>query len=817
MPFLKDILAGFGNQSLPPANPIHRYTSSFGPPIALFVLLFLFLGSEMFSGRVIGSTHLDNDLGYFIALRKFVFYGEAAFPYWNPYLMCGVPLIAEIQSGLFYPPNLLFRILPLPFAINFSLFIHLYLLVLGTYFLGRRLSLSRAGATIAACVFCFCGPVFIRLFAGHHTDLYTIAWIPLVFLCIGRLARRPEFRNFIFLAILFCLQLLAGHPQYLYYTLLFSWLYLLWTTRHLLQRKLFRTWGVQHIGFAASLGIAGLMALPQVLPVMEMLSLSPRKNLGFSDVAWFSFPPQNLLTFFVPLVYGDGVRLPYWGLFNQWEMCAYCGVVPLMLCVYAIKDLRQQKHTLFFVVLAVLSLVMALGRHTPLFKLVYTVLPGMDLFRGHSKMHLFYCFAVAILAGTGFDALMRSSGGNARRFVWPLTAGLILVFIGLMAIPYGRLLEEPVKSILVHFQNDPRSYLPTPGGDDPRFVAAVVNQIVMSARYFLISLLIGLILVIYVRRFGPRHILQALTMVVILTDLFIFGKTFISSVDVHHWDLKPEVMQFIARDKEPFRSAVITSLGPRYGISSPLQQLGGDYPYVLSRYSRLYNLANQGKPKASMKIANIRRVSPVFNLFNLKYLVLNSDRSLDIPGFYEVYNDGVFTVLKNEYARPRVYIPRSIKIVNEEDEALRSVFEPPSIRGEQIVVERDSVGDLSYAYESLMRDADPEELLEITDYSPNTINIRARLNADAWVLLTDSYYPGWKAIIDGQSEATVVPGNYVFRTIYVPKGTHDITFQYQPRFFWVCVMISLITLLGLIAAALFRKPNSIMPQQESPK
>jgi uncharacterized membrane protein YfhO len=106
-----------------------------------------------------------------------------------------------------------------------------------------------------------------------------------------------------------------------------------------------------------------------------------------------------------------------------------------------------------------------------------------------------------------------------------------------------------------------------------------------------------------------------------------------------------------------------------------------------------------------------------------------------------------------------------------------------------------------------MRDADPDELLEITGYSPNTINIRARLNTDAWILLTDSYYPGWKAIIDGQSEATVVPGNYVFRTIYVPKGTHDITFQYRPRFFGVCVMISLITLLGLIATALFRIPN----------
>ena len=150
MPLFSEIPAEFGNQTPPSDSPLHRYTASFAAPIAFLVLLLLALGGEMFSGRVIGSTHLDNDLGYFIALRKIAFYGETALPFWNPYVMCGVPLVAEIQSGLFYPPNILFRILPLPFAINFSLFIHLYLIALGTYLFGRQLRLSPAGASIAA-------------------------------------------------------------------------------------------------------------------------------------------------------------------------------------------------------------------------------------------------------------------------------------------------------------------------------------------------------------------------------------------------------------------------------------------------------------------------------------------------------------------------------------------------------------------------------------------------------------------------------------------------------------------------------------------
>jgi hypothetical protein len=135
---------------------------------------------------------------------------------------------------------------------------------------------------------------------------------------------------------------------------------------------------------------------------------------------------------------------------------------------------------------------------------------------------------------------------------------------------------------------------------------------------------------------GSQRLLNTVTVLFILSDLFLFGKTFISTVDVHNWDLKMEAQQFLSRDKAQYRSAVITSFGPKYGITSNLQQIVGDYPYVLSRYSRLYNLANRGKPTESMKINSIRRISPVYNLLNLKYLVVNSDQRFDTPGYYDV-------------------------------------------------------------------------------------------------------------------------------------------------------------------------------------
>lgn len=206
-----------------------------------------------------------------------------------------------------------------------------------------------------------------------------------------------------------------------------------------------------------------------------------------------------------------------------------------------------------------------------------------------------------------------------------------------------------------------------------------------------------------------------------------------------------------------------------------------------------------------MKINNIRRVSPAHNLFNLKYLVVNSNREPDIPGFYEVYDDGILSILKNEYARNRVYLPRSVKMVDEEDEALGGVFELATIRDGQIILEKDSVSNLRYDYGSLLHPKDPSEAVDVVNYSANKIEIRAQLATDAWIILTDTFYPGWKATIDGHAEANIVPANYVFRAIYVPEGIHEIVFQFRPTYFTVALVVALMTLLGAGVVAIYPK------------
>ena len=448
---------------------------------------------------------------------------------------------------------------------------------------------------------------------------------------------------------------------------------------------------------------------------------------------------------------------------------------------------------------------MALGYSTPLLRVLYYVIPGFKMFRGHSKGILFVCFAIAVLAGTGYDAIRDSAVKKGRRLILPLVAGAGILFVSLMVIPYPALMEDPVRSFMSYVQNDPRSYLPVPGVENAEFVNAAVKQAVMSLRYFLVFCFSGIILILLTLRWGSRPLLNILTVLFILGDLLLFGKTFVSSVDVHHWDLKPAVMQFLARDKDQYRSAVLTTFGPKYGITSNLHQIVGDYPYVLSRYSRLFNLANRGRPTETMKIAAIRRISPVYNLMNLKYLVVNANKNFDIPGYYEVYDDGILSILENRYAKKRVYFPRSIKVVDTATDALRGVFEMPTIRGDQTIIERDPTAGVFLEDGSLPHRKDPDQTVEIIGYSPNRVSLRANLTSAAWIILADTLYPGWKAAIDGKTGASILAANYIFRAIHVPEGPHEIVFEYWPTHFSLSIIVALITLLGCCILAILTR------------
>ena len=181
--------------------------------------------------------------------------------------------------------------------------------------------------------------------------------------------------------------------------------------------------------------------------------------------------------------------------------------------------------------------------------------------------------------------------------------------------------------------------------------------------------------------------------------------------------------------------------------------------------------------------------------------MVNANRNLNIPGYYEVYNDGMLSILENRYAKKRAYFPRSVKVVDNEPDALRGVFDLPSIRGDQTIIEGDPAAGVSVESGSLSYRKDPDQTVEIVDYSSNRVGLRAKLTSDAWIILTDSFYPGWKAWVDDEP-TKVYRADCVYQGVFLSAGRHTVRFRCVPNYLREGALISLAGMM-LLAVSLF--------------
>jgi uncharacterized membrane protein YfhO len=92
----------------------------------------------------------------------------------------------------------------------------------------------------------------------------------------------------------------------------------------------------------------------------------------------------------------------------------------------------------------------------------------------------------------------------------------------------------------------------------------------------------------------------------------------------------------------------------------------------------------------------------------------------------------------------------------------------------------------------------------IVAYEPGYVRINATVQRDAYLVLSDTYYPGWEGYVDGKRE-TVLRANYVLRALFVPKGNHTFEFKYEPTSFKLGIAVTALTALLLLALVHYRE------------
>ncbi|HMB96264.1 MAG TPA: hypothetical protein VKK61_09520, partial [Tepidisphaeraceae bacterium] len=169
--------------------------------------------------RVLGWAFGDMSM-QFIPWREFGFsqLRQGHLPLWNPHIYGGAPYFAGFQSALLYPFNWLHLFLPLATAINWIVAMHVFLAGYFSYLWCRGNGIAMSGSILAGMMFMFCGPYFSHLYPGHLPHLAVMVWAPLMLLTIDKLAMSGDLRWCMLGIAAATMQILAGHPQYVYYT-----------------------------------------------------------------------------------------------------------------------------------------------------------------------------------------------------------------------------------------------------------------------------------------------------------------------------------------------------------------------------------------------------------------------------------------------------------------------------------------------------------------------------------------------------------------------------------------------------------------------
>ncbi len=353
-------------------------------------------------------------------------------PHWTPLLGNGYPLLAEGQSGVFYPTTLpFFLALPLPLASNLTLLSTLAIALLGGYFLARIHGARPAAAAVSALAYGLGAVMVLRL--KHLNLVQVISWLPASLACLELFLRSGRRTWALAVALIWTFQILAGHPHAAGLCALGVVLYAL--TRLAsgqVHRPLQAAWTLLGVGI-----LSLMMSAVQWLPTAELLQVSLRgQAFTWQEASAYPFRPVDLLRLVHPFAGGNPAdaslpldRIAETGVF--WESNPYLGLVPLLL-VLAAPFLRRERRTAWLVGAAALCVLLALGRFGGLYWLLWKSLPGFSLFRFPARFLILFSAFAALLAGLGAEGLLKRMAPPRARL-----AGAILV--ALTAIDLFRL------------------------------------------------------------------------------------------------------------------------------------------------------------------------------------------------------------------------------------------------------------------------------------------------------------------------------------------------------------------------------------------
>jgi hypothetical protein len=700
-------------------------------------------------------------------------------PLWNPYAGNGAPLLANLQSAVFYPPNWLYLFVPVESGMGWLAAAHVAWAGLGAYLFLRRAGVSQFGALFGALAFEFNGYLIVRL--TFLSMSLAIAWLPWVFWAAEGLLARRRLADALWLALAIALQLLAGHAQTTAHTFVALALYaaarVLATARSPQAVRLPVARVAALLAGGLALGVA--LAAIQLAPTVELLAQSPRAggvDRGFALQA--SLLPVQLAMLVVPDLFGAPAAGTYWGAIFYHEALAYVGVLPLVLALGAVARLGRRVEPGLppgaapaLAVIGALGIAFALGSNNPVFLWLFDHAPGFNAFQAPARWSLLFVWAACVLGALGAARWARNGpgpeGARGVRYWARLSIAGGLAFTVLLYALRGRLTGHwstfadalLPQGVLVVVLALLALLQPELSGDErgsTRWQTAVLLVLALDLLHVAYPLNLAVSPGVYHGASATATALRAAG----LGD----ARTFVTSV----LDESERARRFDRQALGPEDSAYWLDLRDA-GMSNTallddLRAAGNFDPLLVLRYRRLMDGAAR----------DARHTARAAQLSAAGALAWQDAAPPEARWGAPVARGGGLVYYRVPDPLPRAYVVPAAELAASPDDALARVFDPAFDPRRAAVLE--------HAVTLPAPAAAFTATAEIVQAGATAVIVVVRASAPGVLVLADTAYPGWQAHVNGQP-VEVLNANYAFRAVLVPAGASRVEWFYRPDSF----------------------------------
>ena len=737
----------------------------------------LLYGYQPWSAHAPAGVHAPNPLLTDPAIVFYPFLTHAAaalregrLPLWSASLYAGHPFLASFQSAVFSPFTALAAVVPLPQATVPIALAPLVVGAAGMFLYVRGLGLHAYAAWLAGVAF------LLNAFSVgwmEHPLTPVTCWVPWLLRASDRLTARPTAARAAALALFVALVILAGHPETAVKVLLVAGLYTLVGVR--------RAGGA--LALPAAAGVAGgLLAAVQLVPFAEYLmhseAFAAREAL---PVNRFYLPAGTMIAALVPDFLGNPAEGPYavlrnrhGGEANYAEQAVYAGMPVLVLAVAAIASAWHEPRVRFFTAAGAGSLALMYG--APGLLGIVSSLPIARVMI-LSRFGLIVIVSLVVLAAYGIDRLTGSGGPAAmpRRVTRAVVVLIALATAGIGAAALGL-----------------RETLAAHGLTGAAFGGSVAAAGLLGASAALVLLRVH-------GRLAPRGFAAAVVALAAV-DLLAAGQGFHPTAPPQQ--IYPPLPELARLRQDPglfrvygWRDAFIQNAAMAYGLHD-IRGWDGVNP---GRYTRLLDL---GYLRQHADPDRHLRDPKLLDLLNVKYVFTDPGLVLPAPRFRQV-SSGATSIYENTQALPRTFLVDRYLARSDADiaRALHDGTVDP--------------GGVALLEQQLPPSAAPEPrgdagagTAHIRRYEDTLVEIDVDTPVRQLLVLSDAFYPGWRATVDGDS-APIYRAYYALRAVTVPAGRHTVRFTYAPSSLRAGALVSAATLaLGsaVVLMAMRRRP-----------